>query len=78
MHWAFDRHLIAPDTDFHWRLGPFRDPRSSDDHVLTELKGRPLFLQRAARLYPKGGDRVVEMHPAGPALKPEPTTQRVS
>lgn len=53
MHWALDRYLIAPDTDFLWRVSPLLDPRIPDYRVLTALEGKPLFLPREARMYPK-------------------------
>lgn len=53
MHWALDRHLIAPDTNFRWRVSPALDPRIPDYRVLTALEGKPLFLPREARMYPK-------------------------
>ena len=53
MHWALDRHLIAPGTDFRWRVSPSLDRRIPDYRVLTELEGKPLFLPREARMYPK-------------------------
>lgn len=53
MHWALDLHLIAPDTDFRWRVSPTLDQRIPDYRALTELEGKPLFLPREARLYPK-------------------------
>lgn len=53
MHWALDRHLIAPDTDFRWRVSPSLDRRVPEYRVLTELEGKPLFLPREARMYPK-------------------------
>ena len=53
MHWALDHHLIAPDTDFRWRVSSSLDRRIPDYRVLTELEGKPLFLPREARMYPK-------------------------
>ena len=53
MHWALDRHLIAPDTDFRWRVSRALARRIPDYQVLTELEGKPLFLPREARMYPK-------------------------
>lgn len=53
MHWALDRYLIAPDTDFRWRVSPLLDPRIPDYRVLTALEGKPLFLPHEARMYPK-------------------------
>lgn len=53
MHWALDRHLIAPHTDFRWRVSRALDRRIPDYQVLTELEGKPLFLPREAHMYPK-------------------------
>lgn len=53
MHWALDRFLIAPDTNFRWRVSPSLDRRIPDYRGLTELEGKPLFLPREARMYPK-------------------------
>jgi putative restriction endonuclease len=53
MHWAMDRYLIAPDTNFRWRVSSRLDRRIPDCRVLTDLEGKPLFLPREARMYPK-------------------------
>lgn len=53
MHWAMDRYLIAPDTNFRWRVSSRIDRRIPDCRVLTDLEGKPLFLPREARMYPK-------------------------
>lgn len=53
VHWAMDRYLIAPDTDYRWRVSRSIDGRIPDYRVLTELEGKPLFLPREARMYPK-------------------------
>jgi putative restriction endonuclease len=53
MHWAFDRNLITPDTEYRWRVSRALDLRIPDHRVLTELEGKPLFLPREARSYPK-------------------------
>ena len=53
MHWAMDRYLIAPDTDFRWRVSSRLDRRIPDCRVLTDLEGKPLFLPREPRMYPK-------------------------
>ena len=45
--------VIAPDTDFRWRVSSSLDRRIPDYRVLTELEGKPLFLPREARMYPK-------------------------
>ena len=53
MHWAMDRWLIAPDADFRWRVSSRLDRRIPDCRVLTDLEGKPLFLPREPRMYPK-------------------------
>lgn len=54
MHWAFDRNLITPDTDYRWRVSrKLLDKRILDHRVLTELDGQRLFLPKEARSYPK-------------------------
>jgi putative restriction endonuclease len=53
MHWALDRYLIAPDTDYRWRVSSALDRRIPDYQALTALEGQPLFLPREARMYPK-------------------------
>jgi len=53
MHWALYRYLIAPDTDFRWRVSPLLDPRIPDYRALIALEGKSLFLPREARMYPK-------------------------
>lgn len=53
MHWAMDRWLIAPDTEFRWRVSRVLDKRVPDHRMLAELEGKKLFLPREARMYPK-------------------------
>ncbi|AUN95223.1 HNH endonuclease [Pseudazoarcus pumilus] len=53
MHWAFDRNLITPDAEYRWRVSKVLDSRVPDHRTLAELDGKPLFLPREARLYPK-------------------------
>jgi putative restriction endonuclease len=53
MHWAMDKYLIAPDASFRWRVSRNLDGRIPDYRLLTELEGKPLFLPREARMYPK-------------------------
>lgn len=53
MHWAFDRNLISPDTEYRWRVSRALDLRIPDHRVLTDLEGKPLFLPREPRSYPK-------------------------
>jgi putative restriction endonuclease len=53
MHWAMDKDLIAPGTDFKWHVSKLLDPRIPDFQELCNLAGRPLILPKEARLYPK-------------------------
>jgi len=53
MHWAFDRYLISPNTEYRWRVSRALDSRIPDYRSLTELEDKPLFLPREARSYPK-------------------------
>jgi putative restriction endonuclease len=53
MHWAMDRNLIAPGTDFRWHVSKLLDPRIPDFRTLCELDGRDLLLPGEPRMYPK-------------------------
>lgn len=53
MHWAMDRHLIAPGPDLKWHVSRLLDRRIPDFTRLTSLHGQPLFLPREARFTPK-------------------------
>ncbi|NHA14138.1 HNH endonuclease [Thioalkalivibrio sp. XN279] len=53
MHWAMDQSLIAPGTDFRWRVSPRLDERIPDHQVFTRLAGKPLILPSEARMYPR-------------------------
>jgi putative restriction endonuclease len=53
MHWAMDRHLIAPGPDLKWHVSRLLDRRIPDFARLTSLHGQPLFLPREARFAPK-------------------------
>jgi putative restriction endonuclease len=53
MHWAMDRDLIAPGSDFKWHVSRALDRRIPDNKMLIELEGQPLFLPREFRMYPK-------------------------
>ena len=53
MHWAMDRHLIAPGPDLKWHVSRLLDRRIPDFARLTSLQGQPLFLPREARFVPK-------------------------
>lgn len=53
MHWAMDQYLIAPDTDYRWRVSPRLDERIPDHAALTRLAGKQLILPREARWYPR-------------------------
>lgn len=53
MHWAMDRHLIAPGPDLKWHVSRVLDRRIPDFARLTSLQGQPLFLPREPRFTPK-------------------------
>lgn len=53
MHWAMDAFLIAPGPDYRWHVSRQLDDRIPDYRVFTELDGKPLFLPREQRLYPR-------------------------
>ncbi|MBU1691657.1 MAG: HNH endonuclease [Gammaproteobacteria bacterium] len=53
MHWAMDAYLIAPGPDYKWHVSKQLDSRIPDHRMLTELSGKPLFLPRESRMYPR-------------------------
>jgi len=53
MHWAMDAYLIAPGPDYKWHVSQQLDSRIPDYRVITELEGKPLFLPREQRMYPR-------------------------
>ena len=53
MHWAMDKNLIAPGPDYKWHVSNQLDDRIPDFKMLTELAGKPLFLPKEQRMYPK-------------------------
>ncbi len=53
MHWAMDRHLIAPGPDLKWHVSRVLDRRIPDLARLTGLEGQGLFLPREVRFAPK-------------------------
>ena len=53
MHWAMDRHLIAPGPDLRWHVSARLDRRIPDLRALCDLEGRELLLPTEPRLYPK-------------------------
>lgn len=53
MHWAMDQYLIAPDTDYRWRISPCLDERIPDHAVFTRLAGKQLILPKEARWCPR-------------------------
>lgn len=54
---AFCRGLevsdLRPDTGLRWRVSRALDRHAPDYRVLTKQEGKPLFLPRDARMYPK-------------------------
>lgn len=53
MHWAMDAYLIAPGPDYKWHVSKMLDSRIPDYRMITELDGKPLFLPREQRMYPR-------------------------
>lgn len=53
MHWAMDRHLIAPGPDLCWHISPILDDRIPDHSRLTALSGKSMLLPREHRFTPK-------------------------
>ena len=53
MHWAMDAFLISPGPDYKWHVSKQLDSRIPDYRILTELEGKPIFLPREQRMYPK-------------------------
>lgn len=53
MHWAMDAFLIAPGPDYKWHVTKQLDSRIPDHRLITDLEGKPLFLPREQRMYPR-------------------------
>ena len=53
MHWAMDAFLIAPGPDYKWHVTRQLDSRIPDHRMITALAGKPLFLPREQRMYPR-------------------------
>lgn len=53
MHWAMDAALIAPGPDYKWHVSKAIDSRIPDHRIFTELAGKPIFLPREQRMYPR-------------------------
>lgn len=53
MHWAMDKHLIAPGEDLKWHVSPLLDRRIRDYEPLVRLDGQPLILPNIRRYTPK-------------------------
>jgi len=53
MHWAMDAALIAPGPDYKWHVSRMLDSRIPDHRIFTELEGKPIFLPREQRMYPR-------------------------
>jgi putative restriction endonuclease len=53
MHWALDRHLIAPGEDLLWHVSPLLDRRIPDFAPLVRLDSQPLILPTERRFAPK-------------------------
>ena len=53
MHWAMDRHLIAPGPDLKWHVSKLIDSIGPELDALNGLRGRPLLLPADERFRPK-------------------------
>jgi putative restriction endonuclease len=53
MHWAMDRHLIAPGPDHMWHVSPVLDDRVPDFATLIGLAGKKVLLPAEGRFSPK-------------------------
>lgn len=53
MHWAMDAFLIAPGPDYKWHVTSQLDSRIPDHKIITSLDGKPLFLPREQKMYPR-------------------------
>jgi putative restriction endonuclease len=53
MHWAMDKHLIAPGPDLKWHVSPMLDDRLPDLAMLVSLNGKSLLLPSETRFVPK-------------------------
>lgn len=53
MHWAMDRHVIAPGPDYKWHVSRQVDRRLPENALLARLHGTDLILPREQRLWPK-------------------------
>ncbi|MDF1822641.1 MAG: HNH endonuclease [Alcanivoracaceae bacterium] len=53
MHWAMDKHVIAPGPDFKWHVSSQVDRRHPENELLSRLHGTDLILPREQRLWPK-------------------------
>lgn len=53
IHWAYDKHLIAPGPDYKWHVSKQLDDRIPDYKMLTELNDKKMFLPAEQRMYPK-------------------------
>ncbi len=53
MHWAMDKHLIAPGEDLNWHVSPVLDRRFRDFEPLVRLDGQPLILPAERGYTPK-------------------------
>jgi putative restriction endonuclease len=53
MHWAMDKHLIAPGPDLKWHVSRALDDRVPDFERFVRLIGKPVLLPPRACFAPK-------------------------
>ena len=51
-HWALDTHLVAPTTDYYWRVSDVLDKRRNSERELTRFDGLPILMPRNENAYP--------------------------
>lgn len=53
MHWAMDKHVIAPGPDYKWHVSRQVDRRLPENALLAQLHGTDLILPREKHFWPK-------------------------
>jgi putative restriction endonuclease len=53
LHWAMDKHLIAPGPDLRWHVSKVLDRRISEFQIFTKYDGEPLLKPVESRFIPK-------------------------
>lgn len=53
MHWAMDKHVLAPTPNYTWRVSKEIDRRFAENQPLLELDGAEIILPREKQYWPK-------------------------